>query len=104
MPSSVIYIQSPVSSFFTAKALASDDFIRGYGYATPYSAAPEICVEIFPSSNSSQELVGKKDLYFAQRAEEVWFCDALGNIASYNGEGLGLVSQSGLAPHFPTAP
>ena len=51
---------------------ASNDFINAYAYKTPYPKAPEICIEIVPSSNSKMELLNKVELYLAKGATEVW--------------------------------
>jgi len=74
-------------------------FIKKHGYTTPYSEAPEICVEISSPSNSERELSAKMKLYFEQGAKEVWFCDSFGNIDFYNLRGT--IPQSSLASNFP---
>jgi len=63
------------------------------------SIAPEICVEVKSASNTVAEMLEKKDLYFGAQAEEVWLCDAKGNISFYNRQGK--LSKSLLAPDFP---
>ena len=80
-------------------AWASAAFIKKHGYATPYSEAPEICVEITSPSHSERELVAKRKLYFEQGAKEVWICDSFGNIQFYNFHGA--IPQSNLAGRFP---
>jgi Uma2 family endonuclease len=62
--------------------------------------APEICVEILSLSNSSFETSGKMQLYFARGAEEVWLCDADGNLAFYRHDEAG-ETKSRLCPDFP---
>lgn len=62
--------------------------------------APEICVEIRSSSNSSTEMMGKMQLYFARGAEEVWLCDEDGNITFYRHDESG-PGSSKLCPDFP---
>ena len=42
------------------------------------SIAPEICVELKSASNTLQEIVVKKDLYFAAQAQEIWLCNEQG--------------------------
>lgn len=39
---------------------------------TECSIAPEICIEVLSSSNTEDEMVEKRELYFEQKAEEVW--------------------------------
>ena len=51
---------------------ASQAFITEFGYATPYTKAPELCIEIVSPSNSKQEMDLKTDLYLAKGAQEVW--------------------------------
>ncbi len=53
-------------------AWASTEFIREFGYTTPYPKAPELCVEIVSPSNSKEEISGKVELYLAKGAQEVW--------------------------------
>lgn len=53
-------------------AWCSKTFIKQHGYETPYSHAPEICVEIVSPSNSKEEMIDKAHLYLQAGAEEVW--------------------------------
>lgn len=53
-------------------AWCSKAFIKQHGYETPYTQAPEICVEIVSPSNSKEEMTNKADLYLQAGAEEVW--------------------------------
>lgn len=53
-------------------AWASALFVSEFGYTTPYTKAPELCVEIVSPSNSKQEMANKTDLYLAKGAQEVW--------------------------------
>lgn len=66
---------------------------------TAASIAPEICVEVISASNTLEEMLEKKDLYFASGAEEVWVCDAQGKMRFYNPQGE--LSKSLLVPDFP---
>lgn len=68
-------------------AWASDAFIERFGYDTPYSQAPEICVEIMSSSNSRAEMEEKVQLYIAKGAREVWVVDENGAIAYFSPDG-----------------
>jgi Uma2 family endonuclease len=69
-------------------AWASDQFIEKYGFETPYSRAPEICVEIVSPSNSKGEIEEKIELYLAKGACEVWIISEDGTIRffTYDGE------------------
>lgn len=78
---------------------ASDVFLDKHGLETPYSLAPEICVEVVSPGNSQAELMMKKDLYLAKGAREVWFCDEDGQMSFYNYEGR--LEASVLCPKFP---
>lgn len=62
--------------------------------------APEICVEIRSRSNSGVEIMGKMQLCFARGAEEVWLCDADGNITFYRHDEAE-ATTSKLCPDFP---
>lgn len=66
---------------------------------TDCSIAPEICVEILLSSNSTVEMAEKRQLYFAQGAQEVWLCSETGQMDFYNQQGK--LIKSALAPQFP---
>lgn len=44
-------------------AWCSKAFIKQYGYETPYSHAPELCIEIVSPSNSKEEMSHKVQLY-----------------------------------------
>lgn len=58
--------------FVADVAWASADFMRAHGFETPYTRAPEICVEVISPSNSKPELDEKRQAYLAMGAEEVW--------------------------------
>jgi Uma2 family endonuclease len=53
-------------------AWCSRAFIKQHGYETPYTRAPEICVEIVSPSDSKEEMANKANLYLQAGAEEVW--------------------------------
>ena len=67
---------------------------------TECSVAPEICVEILSSANTSREMEDKIALYFSRGAKEVWLCDPDGNITFYIPAAT--VPHSILFPTFPT--
>jgi len=77
----------------------SADFMKTHGYSTPYSEAPEICLEISSPSNSGRELSEKTRLYFENGAKEVWICDSFGNLDFYDEHGQ--ISASKLISNFP---
>jgi len=53
-------------------AWCSDAFLARHGLETPYTEAPELCVEVVFPSNSDREMEEKIALYFARGALEVW--------------------------------
>jgi Uma2 family endonuclease len=68
-------------------AWCSKAFIKQYGYETPYSHAPEICVEVVSSSNSKEEMTNKAQLYLQAGAEEVWIVWENGIVDYYGKDG-----------------
>lgn len=64
-----------------------------------YSVAPEICVEILSVSNSVDEMMTKKVLYFERDANEFWLCDANGGMSFYTKDGKS--DKSKMIPEFP---
>ncbi|MCX7094568.1 MAG: Uma2 family endonuclease [Methylobacter sp.] len=68
-------------------AWCSKTFIKQYGYETPYSHAPEICVEVVSPSNSKEEMTNKAQLYLQAGAEEVWVAWENGVIDYYGKTG-----------------
>jgi len=69
----------------------SKAFVKQYGYETPYSHAPEICVEIVSPANSKEEMTNKVQLYLQAGAEEVWIVWENGAVDYYDKTGkLGL--------------
>jgi Uma2 family endonuclease len=63
------------------------------------SIAPEICIEVKSSGNSSEEIKSKKDLYLEAQALEVWLCDEQGLMKFYDRQGE--LKHSLLVPEFP---
>ena len=53
-------------------AWASEEFMRRHGTQTPFTQAPEICIEIAPPSNSRKELRAKVAAYLDGGAIEAW--------------------------------
>ena len=68
-------------------AWGSRRFFETQGDQTPFSAAPEICVEVVSPSNAKAEMEEKTALYLASGAEEVWLVDLDGNITFFGAEG-----------------
>jgi Uma2 family endonuclease len=61
--------------------------------------APEICVEVESPSNSHEEFMERKRLYFEQGAEEFWVCGLLGDLTFY--DQTGEIPASKRCPAFP---
>ena len=80
-------------------AWASNAFLKKHHYETPYTQAPEICVEITSPSNSREEIEEKITLYLAKGAREVWVCDEDGRITFRNHSGK--LKKSKLVARFP---
>jgi Uma2 family endonuclease len=53
-------------------AWESADFMRAHGTESPFTQAPELCIEIASPSNSLKELREKVDAYLAAGATEAW--------------------------------
>ncbi|WLE97637.1 MAG: Uma2 family endonuclease [Candidatus Electrothrix communis] len=47
-------------------AWASAEFISQHGFETPYSMAPEICIEVISPGNTKGEMAEKRELYLGQ--------------------------------------
>ena len=80
-------------------AWLSQEFWKSRGAETPYSKAPEICVEIQSPSNSKSEMDFKRQLYFGAGASEVWICGEAGELTFYVGGEMVEASE-----FFPTVP
>ncbi len=80
-------------------AWGSDAFIGAHGFATPYPAAPELCIEIVSPSNSAEEIREKVALYLLRGAVEVWLCSDDGAMTFHDASGK--LARSGLVPGFP---
>ncbi len=65
-------------------AWCSKEFIKQHSYETPYSSAPEICIEIVSPSNSKEEMTNKVSWYLQAGATEVWVVWEQGLIEYYS--------------------
>lgn len=64
------------------------------------SIAPEICVEVVSASNTVQEMVEKRVLYFEAGAQECWVCSEVGEVDFYLPDGQ--QTHSVWVPNFPS--
>jgi len=80
--------ESPVQTSKGVKVpdvvFASESFLREHGEESPFTKAPELCVEVLSPSDSPDEMKEKRELYFARGALEVWLCDEQGALAFYD--------------------
>ncbi len=53
-------------------AWCSDAFVAAHGEETPFSSAPELCIEVVSPSNSRHEMERKIGLFLEAGAQEVW--------------------------------
>jgi Uma2 family endonuclease len=58
--------------FVADVAWASAEFMRRHNFETPFTSAPELCIEVVSPSNSVKELDEKRIAYLAAGAHEVW--------------------------------
>ncbi len=79
----------------------SKEFIKKYGYETPYQTAPEICIEVVSPSNSKEEMHNKVKLYLAAGAKEVWIYWESDKIEFFNLTGQIEQSGYGIAVKLP---
>ena len=66
---------------------ASAAFLQTHGEETPFTRAPEICVEIVSPSNSEAEISAKVRAYLAAGAGEVWVAEEAGRIRYFDASG-----------------
>jgi Uma2 family endonuclease len=64
------------------------------------SVAPQICVEIWSASNTTEEIERKRRLYFGKQAQEFWYCDEGGKLTFFNPRGQ--LPLSALCSDFPS--
>jgi len=81
-------------------AWASPEVLRIIKYETECSIAPEICIEVLSSSNTNDEMLEKRHLYFEAQAKEVWICNKEGKMSFYNISGQ--LKNSLLVSRFPS--
>lgn len=75
---------------------ASRSFLTEQGANTPFTRAPEICVEVRSPSNTDTELHHKAQAYLDAGAVEVWIVDEQGGLKIYTVAGQVSKSQFGV--------
>lgn len=76
----------------------SPQFLASHGFETPYTKAPEICVEVRSPSNAEEELRFKTRLYLDAGAREVWVVYEDGRVRWFGAEGERGASAYGIDP------
>lgn len=65
-------VVTPTGVLVADVAWASAEFLKTYGTETPFTRAPELCIEIASPSNSLKELQDKVEAYLGCGAIEAW--------------------------------
>lgn len=68
-------------------AWASSGFMARFGEITPYTRAPEICVEVMSPTNVRAEIEEKTGAYLAAGAAEVWIVAEDGSVRYFGAAG-----------------
>ena len=66
---------------------ASSEFMQAFGEITPYTRAPEVCIEVLSPSNVQAEIDEKTAAYLAAGAMEVWIVAEDGTIRYFTAAG-----------------
>jgi len=74
---------------------------RPHRKAISLPVAPEVCVEILSPSNAREEMLEKRNLYYAAGALEVWLCHEDGRMEFFRVGRDAPAPRSGLCPEFP---
>lgn len=77
-------------------AWCSAAFLQKHGVETPFTEAPEICVEIVSPSNSDRQMQEKMALYFQCGAKECWLVTEEGEVRFFDREGERKKSSFGI--------
>lgn len=82
-------------------AWASGEFIESQQDSTPFTRAPELCVEVISPSNATREIDDKVRAYLAAGAREVWVVDNDGTLKFFGPEGARPRSEYGIQVELP---
>ena len=86
-----VFTECSIATDFGVKvvdvAWCSAAFLRKHGFETPFTKAPEICVEVISPSNSEQQMQEKMALYFQRGAQECWLVSESGHARFFGREG-----------------
>lgn len=100
LPSGVAFVECSIATSEGVRvpdvAWASAAFMARHGEATPFPAAPEICVEVRSPSNTDAEMEFKTRLYLDAGAVEVWIVADSGAWQIFDARGLQAASRFGV--------
>jgi Uma2 family endonuclease len=82
--------------FVADLAWASAEFKLRHDFETPYTSAPELCIEVVSPWNSVKELAEKREAYLAAGAHEVWIVYPQSQRCAFHGP-QGLLESSAYA-------
>lgn len=85
----------------TDVAWASREFLESQQDVTPFTRAPEICVEVVSPSNTAREIDDKVRAYLAAGAREVWIANEDGTLKIAGPEGWREKSEYGILIELP---
>jgi Uma2 family endonuclease len=85
-------------------AWGSAAFIAQQGENSPFTAAPEICVEVRSPSNTNDEMEYKTALYLQAGALEVWIVSETGAMQVFTAQGPQAASRYGVSIKLPARP
>ena len=89
-------------------AWTSATFIAQQGdnspFTSPFTSAPEICVEVRSPSNTDDEMAYKTELYFQAGAAEVWVVTEAGVPQVFDAQGPQAASRYGVTLVLPARP
>ena len=80
-------------------AWRSDAHIRKHAYESPFSVAPELCIEVRSESNTNAEFEAKTVAYLAAGAHEVWWVELDARVRVF--DATGEVANSALVGELP---
>ncbi len=83
-------------------AWASSEFLESQQDSTPFTRAPELCVEVNSPSNTAREIENKVRAYLAAGAREVWVVEERrGALEFFGSEGARASSEYGIQVELP---
>ncbi|MBE7501400.1 MAG: Uma2 family endonuclease [Verrucomicrobiales bacterium] len=106
MPHGRVLTECPLSTADGVRAAdvawASAECLRELGNRACFPRSPELCVEVLSPGDTEAEIQEKVRLYFDAGAQEVWLCDARGDLKFLTASTGRPLRQSRLCPAFPS--